>query len=421
MASSSSGNARMESMASSSSSNAGMERNRNTFESESEPKEIEMQYEKITLTDLDDLGVALKTQPDGSLKITSSPQEARQIDQWNRKNPNKKIKVGDVITCVNGIGMDDSDLMRKRLDSDNKLNLTVRTSNDNATKLRPSKLNEIDANYKRNHSRKPDSNADIRVIFPDGEEYVGKYLSHGQSKTVFIITRSGHEKGRYDGCILKMRLRTRDCKKDREPDILKVPEAVEGNIVPKLYWEGIGVDGEAEYHCWVVERCIPLNQLAKLPTCDKDTCVLAACRVIARAALCKIQLSDCHYYNLGLRIASEVGEHEVVIIDAGSRGLADRVPLKDDLKKTMYKLWDWSKEEIQASPDSTLERWATSTNGTTLADFTNYLDRVWQGHPYLTSNSEVPTAVLDRENIHNAKCTTAKWTGRTTCQMLILH
>ena len=229
------------------------------------PEEIAMRCEKLTDTELDELGVDLETQLDGSLKIVSSPEEACQVDQWNQRNPNNRIERGDAIICVNGIRTDQSERMLERIEIDTKLTLTVRL----ASKVRLSKLNEIAANYKTNHSRKPDLSADIRIGFPEAE-YVGKYLNHGGSKTVFIIRRSGHTRGDYDGNILKIRLRTADCQWDDEPAITKASEREGYNILPELYWEGIGVDGDDEYHCWVVERCIPLNQLAKLSTGDKE-------------------------------------------------------------------------------------------------------------------------------------------------------
>ena len=190
------------------------------------------------------------------------------------------------------------------------------------SEIRFVKLNEIDANYKDNHTRSPDLSADIRILFPT-EEYIGKYISHGHSKTVFVIRSSGRKEGRFDGTVLKI---SRGY--DIEPAVVSAPKPRQYQIVPKLYYEGIGKDGEVEYHCWVTERCIPLNRLAALSTCNKNACVLAACRCIARAALCRIHLSDCHYYNFGVRITSGATEHEVLIIDAGSRRLTESVDTK---------------------------------------------------------------------------------------------
>ena len=133
---------------------------------------------------------------------------------------------------------------------------------------------------------------------------------------------------------------------DAEPAVMRqLPD-----VSPKVLYECIGKDGNDEYHCWVMERCIPLNQLAVLNSTWKDACVLAACRCVARAALCRLQLSDCHYYNLGVRISPSATEHEVVIIDVGSRGIEESVPTEGSVNQSMSKLWKWSQQEMQADP-----------------------------------------------------------------------
>ena len=65
------------------------------------------------------------------------------------------------------------------------------------------KPNDIDPNYKDNHLRIPDLSADIKIKFTT-EEYNGAYVSHGQSKTVFVSRRSGRKAGRFDGSVLKI-------------------------------------------------------------------------------------------------------------------------------------------------------------------------------------------------------------------------
>ena len=391
------------------------------------PNEIDVHWTRITSTAWDEIGVDLEIQPDGSLKIASQPRRGYVISRWNETNPSQRVRVGDVITRVNGIGTDRTDLMRRSLYRDTELHFTVRRGDRNETlssnvdwdpqlespgnvgasehneepdsrlkkKIQLSKLNEIDANYRANHPRVPDLSADIRIKFPEAE-YIGRYVNHGQSKTVFIIKQTGHTKGCYDGCILKMRLRTPNCEWDPEPAVMNATAPRQYNIVPELYWEGIGIDGDAEYHCWVVERCIPLNDLAPQKICNKDACVLAVCRLIAMAALCKIQVSDCHYYNMGLRIATVLGAHEVLIIDAGSRGFSDLDVPKGSLKNTIHNLWKWSEKEIQASPTMTQEIWRLHHR---LPEAAAHLDRVWQSRPYLTTDREVPTTVLDRKII----------------------
>ena len=262
------------------------------------------------------------------------------------------------------------------------------------SEIRFFKLNEIDANYKDNNTRIPDLSADIRIVFPT-EEYIGKYVSHGQSKTVFVIRSSGRKEGRFDGTVLKI---SRGY--DIEPTVARAPQPRGYQIVPKLYYEGIGKDGEVEYYCWVSERCIPLHRLAALSKCNKNACVLAACRCIARAALCRIHVSDCHYFNFGVRITSGATEHEVLIIDAGSRGLTESVDTKREVNQTMRKLWKWTELEIQASPTCSQKLWRQNEH--TLEDTTQRLDSAWQSWPYLTTDPQVPTTLIDQEI--TAKC-----------------
>ena len=90
------------------------------------PKEKELHCNRLTSTELDELGVDLERQPDGSLKIASPPQRPYLIYIWNKWHPTQIIGVGDVITRVNGIGTDRPDLMWERLHSDTELELTVR-------------------------------------------------------------------------------------------------------------------------------------------------------------------------------------------------------------------------------------------------------------------------------------------------------
>ena len=154
----------------------------------SPPEEIKVHVRKLTGTQLDELGVELETLPDGSLKITTPPKELHQIDCWNDLNPNQSIGVGDVITRVNGIGTDDPHRMRTMLRNEFTLRLTIRRDRRNT--IRFFKFNDIDASYRNNHVRVPDLSADIRIVFP-AEEYIGKYVGHGKSKTVFVIKRFG--------------------------------------------------------------------------------------------------------------------------------------------------------------------------------------------------------------------------------------
>ena len=147
------------------------------------------------------------------------------------------------------------------------------------------------------------------------------------------------------------------------------------------------------------ERCIPLHRLAVLQsTCNKERCVLAACRCIARAANCGFLLSDCHYFNFGVRINGSEAEHEVVIIDVGSRGIAESVPTKKTVNEAMVKLWKWTTQEILASPTNTQQLWYSDQS---LEGVIKRLDTAWQSQPYLTE-TDMPTTDIEQDI--TAKC-----------------
>ena len=164
------------------------------------------------------------------------------------------------------------------------------------------------------------------------------------AKPFFVLrSSSAHLKGKFDGAVLKIRRSGLDI----EPQVMRQAEGVTAG----LFHECMGRDGNDQYHCWVAERCIPLDRLAVLPgLCNKERCVLAACRCIARAAQqYGVCLSDCHYFNFGVRITANAGEHEVVIIDVGSRGVAQATVGKAKVNECMKKLWTWTSEEILTS------------------------------------------------------------------------
>ena len=256
--------------------------------------------------------------------------------------------------------------------------------NQSSTELQFFKLNEIDAGFKDNHPRVPDLSADILVKFPS-ETYVGAYLSHGNSKTIFVLKSRSRHKGKFDGEVLKI-----SREHDKEPAVMRQAQEITARLLHECY----GKDGNDVYHCWVAERCIPLHRLAlDLDTCNKERCVLAACRCIARAARCRLLLSDCHYYNLGVRITTSDAAHEVVIIDVGSRGIRESVPSKGDVNYGMKKLWKWTTNEIKTSSKSTQELWRYQQH---LEDAITYLDTKWELWPYLTETA-IQTMVIEQD------------------------
>ena len=92
----------------------------------------------------------------------------------------------------------------------------------------------------------------------------------------------------------------------------------------------------------------------------------------------------------------------MVIIDVGSRGIAASVPTKGRINRSMYKLWKWSREEMQASPTWTRNLWANTEP--TLEEVTRRLDTQWNSWPYLTQPL-MPTTQIDADVM--AKCSRA--------------
>ena len=106
--------------------------------------------------------------------------------------------------------------------------------------------------------------------------------------------------------------------------------------------------------------------------------------------------------NFGVRISPSPTEHEVVIIDSGSRGIDNSVPTKRSVNQNMSKLWKWSQQEMQADPTWTRKLWANTEH--TLEGGTRHLDIQWNSRPYLTE-PKMLTTQIDSEIM--AKCSIA--------------
>ena len=66
---------------------------------------------------------------------------------------------------------------------------------------------------------------------------------------------------------------------------------------------------------------------------------------------------DSHFFNLGIRNTESATEHDVVIIDAGSRGLVFEPPSKSQVGASKHKLWKWAEEEISAPSTDVRQLW----------------------------------------------------------------
>jgi hypothetical protein len=252
--------------------------------------------------------------------------------------------------------------------------------------------NSQGAHHKRRAGRPPDIALKIRVFIPSGTateraadiEYSGDYVGHGQSKTVFKL----HCPNEYfDGTILKVAK-----KMDMEPGVFT--QAYQYGLTTRiLYNAGMAQHAGAFYHCWITEPTIPLDEFAQYYGAEKCKCTLAAFCCILRAAKHGFYLSDCHFFNFGVKITNDATEHKVVIIDAGSRGIhAEQTWSKSDItKKCMNKFWQWSHAECASNAE--LERnWRGSHDW---KECLKWAEQKWQESPLLTTASVASALVQE--------------------------
>ena len=165
---------------------------------------------------------------------------------------------------------------------------------------------------KTHHPRTPDVGTGVLVSVPSyraGTEdplemvdYYGEYLGHGQSKTAFelkfmtspIVSPSA----RFHGKVLKI-----SRAKDMEPAVFKVTSAM--GVTTSILYDGVGVDAESgcQFHCWITDRTIPLDEVCRYTDAIKSKCSLAAFCCILRAAHQGLRVSDCAFFNFGVRLS----------------------------------------------------------------------------------------------------------------------
>ena len=191
------------------------------------------------------------------------------------------------------------------------------------------------------HDRQPDVGTGILVSVWDRsgekETYYGKYLGHGKSKTAFLLNSyEWKQKLRFDGKVLKV-----SRKMDMEPEVFE--EASKHGVTTRILYKARGVDvvTEHEYHCWITDRAIPLDELCRDEEINRKRCALAAFHCMLKAAQLGLYLSDCHFFNFGLLVTNNATEHHVVIIDAGSRGIGSEAPWNKSQvnNRVMKKFW----------------------------------------------------------------------------------
>ena len=213
------------------------------------------------------------------------------------------------------------------------------------------------------------------------EEYYGEYRGHGQSKTAFELkSYEANQSGRFDGKVLKV-----SREQDMEPSVFRRTSTF--GVTTSILYEGVGVDAASgkRFHCWITERTIPLDDLCKYEDIIKTRCSLAAFCCMLRAAQLRLYLSDCHFFNFGLRVTHDPREHAVVIIDAGSKGISDEPPWrKSDVNgNVMRKFWAHCREE-SATNDEIIAIWHKYH---ILEPCLQEAIELWNTWPYLTKSS----------------------------------
>ena len=253
---------------------------------------------------------------------------------------------------------------------------------------------------KTHHNRQPDVGTGILVSVwcspGEKEEYYGVYLGHGKSKTAFLLNSyEWKQKLRFDGKVLKV-----SRKMDMEPEVFE--EASKHGVTTRILYKARGVDvvTEQQYHCWITDRAIPLDELCRYEEINRKRCAVAAFHCMLKAAQLGLYLSDNNFFNFGLLVTEDATEHHVVIIDAGSRGIGrETLRKKSDVNTTvMRKFWKHCREEsatsleierIWRNPENTLE--------TCLQEATHLWKRwPWIGRPCTSSNA-IAQAISDRD------------------------
>ena len=264
--------------------------------------------------------------------------------------------------------------------------LTTSCDLDPIIRLEKSRTPTAVRNWKDCHNREPDVGIGILIFIPihrDGErrsemtEYCGKYLGHGQSKTAFELSCPG---ARFHGNVIKV-----SKAQDIEPSVFMKTAPL--HLTTRILYNCRGIDAHSKhcYHCWITERTIPLDEFCRDDDVIKQRCSLAAFCCILRAALHGLILSDCHFFNFGVRLTENATEHLVVIIDAGSRGIhTDMQWKKSQINiKVMHKFWKACANESATYTDIHYI-WKHNDMEACLKKATD----AWQSYPFLSKSRE---------------------------------
>ena len=109
--------------------------------------------------------------------------------------------------------------------------------------------------------------------------YDAEYRGHGQSKTAFVLKAPGEP---FHEMILKLA-----AKPDPEPEVFR---AMPADATLQILYECDGWHGNTQYHCWITERAIPLDEFVR----DPDVCWAEhSCRMMGVVASVQTLRTKC--------------------------------------------------------------------------------------------------------------------------------
>ena len=203
---------------------------------------------------------------------------------------------------------------------------------------------DIDTRY-----RKPDVGIGISVQLSPAtncslQQYYGEYIGHGLYKTAFLLRKSTkisaacayatEHAPQFDGKVLKLSKRT-----DIEPEIFRRANSL--GVTTSILFETTAIDTDTnqQFHCWITERCLPLDKIMKQFTVKPRRCSIAIYYCWLRAAQAGINITDCGFQNFGL-VVNDATHHSIVVIDAGNQAVKSEPWAKSRVNsKIMHKFW----------------------------------------------------------------------------------
>ena len=188
----------------------------------------------------------------------------------------------------------------------------------------------------------------------NGKRYPqARYLGHGQSKVVYLLTEQR---------VLKL------CDlDDQEPGLFGELHAsgVYPMVHAKNQCQQLRSPGwpARTWNAWVMDYAMPLDKILKTSPALSNVCIIGAIHAMLTAYSLGHIMSDNDFFNFGMVGATSPCSLKVVIIDAGSRAFRDPISKKDFNETVMPKFWKHVGGLLKEQPEELKEqrqRWSSS-------------------------------------------------------------